>query len=212
MTDEQEIPHGYCHCGCGGLTRISTNTSRKYGSVRGQPRRYINHHYNRPPMDRFMEKVEKTESCWIWKGAKGPDGNYGGFLYEGKSRRVNIVSYLMFKGPYPEGMEICHTCDNKQCVNPDHLFVGTRSDNMKDMGNKGRHPWQLRPELVRKGEDNPGAKLAENDVLLIVSRFKNGESVASIARDYPVNREAISKIVRGQNWNWLTKIKASEQG
>lgn len=210
MIENQEIPYGYCRCGCGGKTTISTNTNPRYGWIRGEPRFYINHHAKRPPMDRFMEKVEKTGSCWIWKGAKGPNGEYGHFAYNGETRRAHVVSYLLFKGEFGSNSEICHACDNKQCVNPDHLFAGTRSDNQKDMGNKGLHPWQRRPELVKRGEDNRSSKLKQSDVLTIVQRHKAGETQESIAKDYPVDREAIGKIVRGERWNWLTRIRQSE--
>ncbi len=86
----------------------------------------------------FFNKIEKTQDCWIWKGAKNKSG-YGSFRHEGKHwMRANRVSYLLHKGDIPEGMLVCHSCDNPECVNPDHLHLGTPKSNMIERTERGR--------------------------------------------------------------------------
>lgn len=92
-------------------------------------------------LERFEAKVEIiTESgCWIWIGGTRSDG-YGQLSISGKTKVAHRVAYELYVGEIPEGMNVCHTCDVKSCVNPNHLFLGTQSDNMYDCVNKGRHP------------------------------------------------------------------------
>ncbi len=86
-------------------------------------------------MERFWSKVDKSGDCWLWRGSVNPQG-YGTFSFGGKSRGAHRVSYLLSKGEIGDGLCVCHTCDNPPCVNPDHLWLGTQADNMRDMGSK----------------------------------------------------------------------------
>lgn len=98
-------------------------------------------------LDRFNEKYEINEStgCWLWHGSKDKDG-YGKININYKNYRAHRLSYELFKDIIPEGLFVCHTCDTPNCVNPEHLFLGTNQDNMDDMVAKGRSPKQ-------RGED-----------------------------------------------------------
>lgn len=90
-----------------------------------------------PPEERFWDKVVKTESCWLWDASVDRKG-YGKINHNGKPKSAHRLSYEIAYGPIPEGMFVCHKCDNPPCVRPDHLFIGTNKDNMADMKSKGR--------------------------------------------------------------------------
>ena len=136
-------------------------------------------------LDRFMSKVEKTNSCWEWKAGKNKDG-YGVFSAGGKALGAHRVAYGLFK-PLMLSRDICvcHSCDNPGCVNPDHLFHGSHSENQQDKARKGRQ-WNQ--------------KLYPDDVILIRERLSRGELQKDIAKDYGVTFQAISFIANGVSW------------
>ena len=112
-------------------------------------------------LDRFQAKyvINETTKCWEWCASINSNG-YGTFRLDGETLGAHCVSHLLFKGPYSN--QVLHSCDNRRCVNPDHLFDGTQSDNMKDMVAKGR-----RVHSGLKGSRHPCARLTEEDVVKI---------------------------------------------
>ncbi len=92
------------------------------------------------PETRFWKYVIKTEDCWLWIGAKSNHG-YGSFGDGKKVVCAHRFSYELFKGEIPKGLLVCHSCDNRVCVNPKHLWLGKYKDNTQDMLLKGRGRW-----------------------------------------------------------------------
>lgn len=146
----------------------------------------------RPVLERFMEKVEKTDTCWLWKGSKN-DRGYGFIKIKLKTASAHRTSYELFNGPIPEGKFILHSCDNPSCVNPAHLSIGTHIENMAGMA-KRRRATGGGP----KGEANGSAKLTDVEVVSIREQHKAGLKVASLAVRFRVSRKQIQNIVTGR--------------
>lgn len=106
--------------------------------------RYAEHCHKCKPPSRirdekfFWSQVEKTDGCWVWKGKKYGNG-YGRSTVNGKRGPAHRHAWELTNGPIPEGLYVCHHCDNKPCCRPDHLFAGTQKDNMQDWTNKGKN-------------------------------------------------------------------------
>lgn len=100
-----------------------------------------NRRRDRPEEERFWEKVDKSGECWIWLAAKLPKG-YGLFKLGGRYVYAHRYSWQLANGALAGERDVCHQCDNPNCVRPSHLFVGSRSDNMQDSVRKGRGRWQ----------------------------------------------------------------------
>jgi len=98
---------------------------------------------------RFEKHFDKKNGCWEWEGATLPLG-YGIFRYKGKNWLSHRFSYLLYKGEIPEDMCVCHSCDNKKCIAPQHLWLGTYKDNMQDMVKKGRHRGNTGQKLIEE--------------------------------------------------------------
>ncbi len=144
--------------------------------------------------ERFWTKVDKSDplGCWIWLGGRAGTGNYG-VIWDGRQKRAHRASWEMVNGPIPIGFQICHHCDNPSCVNPAHLFCGTRSDNANDSVSKGR--WN-RP----LGENHHLAKLIPIQVLEIRQRLL---SVNRLANKFGVSRSVIRQVLDNKAWKWV---------
>lgn len=139
--------------------------------------------------DRFWSKVNKGDGCWEWTAGKDKKG-YGRFHLDGKMTYAQRTSLSLSGIKVPSDKHVCHHCDNPGCVRPDHLFVGTDADNLRDMAEKGRSTW---------GEKNPNAKLCENDVLLIRELCKT-QTQDRIARWFGISGPTVSAINTRQRW------------
>jgi hypothetical protein len=151
--------------------------------------------------ERFWEKVDirADNEYWEWQGSKHYKWKYGHFKIDNKTISARIVSYKMTKGEIPEGLLVCHTCDNPPCVNPNHLFLGTNDDNMKDMAKKGR-------SSDNRGSKNPKAKLTEQDAIQIRKLHKQGMTGAELGRNFGVVKETIYDIINGKRWKHLGDV------
>jgi hypothetical protein len=148
-----------------------------------------------PINERFWKKVVVGPWCWLWVGPTYRNSGYGCLNVLGKMLLSHRMSWVMAFGSIPSGMCVLHRCDNRPCVNPSHLFLGTKSDNMKDMMAKGRYVRSGFP-----GELNPSAKLTASQVAEIRTRLASGETKAAQARRYGVCHSTISLISSGMTW------------
>lgn len=145
---------------------------------------------------RFWEKVDRRgpNDCWEWRGATGK-GGYGSFWANGGSAKSHRVAYELEVGKIPQGVGyhgfcVCHTCDNRKCVNPTHLFLGTNAENVADRNAKGR---------TVRGEASGKAKLTADEVENIRALYP-GETQKFIADLFGVSRSQIAAIVRNEQW------------
>lgn len=159
-----------------------------------------------------MDHIIDENGCWIYQGhcEKGSHDKrehavYGrtSFKYLGKSQKIYMhrLSYAFYKGVDPSEMMVCHSCDQTRCLNPDHLFLGTASDNMKDAAEKGRLSGQ-------KGSENANSILTDEDVYLIISllgKLNNKQIAAALGNK--VTYATIGMIRKGNAWSHLTGIK-----
>lgn len=152
-------------------------------------------------IQRFHQKIRKTSRCWLWTGGT-TRGGYGAFSFSTKMSRKTFrahrLSWEIHRGKIPSGIEVCHNCpggDNPLCVNPSHLWLGTRRQNFDDMMKKGRHC---------KGEKYRSAKLNDRLVRTMRRLFADGESANSIARRFAPGIGANVSVVRwaitGKTW------------
>lgn len=153
-----------------------------------------NTYFGKTTEQRFWAKVKKTNGCWDWLGTQSK--GYGFISISGKMYLVHRFAYQLFNGDIPKGTGwhgicVCHRCDNRSCVNPEHLFLGTHKDNMADMVAKGR----------MKGEKHPTAKHTQKEVDKIRKMYKTGKySQHGLARMFGVTHTNIYAIVHRKIW------------
>lgn len=158
-----------------------------------RPKRGTGEFNKLPPLDRFHAQTVKTLGCWVWIGNRV--NGYGRISVEGKIIPAHRFSYSTFRGPIPEGLEVCHKCDRPFCVNPKHLFVGTHKQNILDAAAKGR---MNRPI----GETANRARLKEVDVLEI-RRLWPSVGVVELSRRYGVGQMTIRDVINRRSWTHI---------
>lgn len=163
--------------------------------------------------DRFWAKVDKSagpDGCWLWTGYT-ERGGYGRITDYWTKHLTHRYSYELAHGTIPEGMQVCHTCDVRNCVNPAHLWLGTLKDNMLDASTKGRMTGN-RSNNRLFGETSKQAKLTEAQVREIRERYEpqrrgrpladevRGPTVSDLAAEYDVSRTLIHRVVTRKAW------------
>lgn len=152
----------------------------------------------KPLKDRLIEnsRLNPKTGCWEWQLHKDNSGYARIILPDHTRLLVHRASYEVFVGEIPNGLQVCHKCDNPICINPEHLFTGTPKENGEDKSRKGR---------VKKllGAKNPQSKLDERKVKNIRFLAKIGVPQKRLAEVFGVNRHHISDIVTGRRWGWL---------
>lgn len=152
--------------------------------------------------DSFWGHVDRTErvtDCWEWQASLGTTGYGQVTVYrDGKrlpARKAHRVAWELANGhPIPEGLFVCHRCDNRRCVRPDHLFLGTPAENTADMFSKGR-------SVSLRGEDSPSAKITKEEVILARKMRESGSPLRDVAAVVGVSRSHLSRITTGRSWS-----------
>lgn len=139
-------------------------------------------------VERFYEKVTVGDGCWEWRGVRvGRSGDgYGQIYMSGKMVYANRVSWIIHRGEIPNGMFVLHDCDNKACVNPDHLHLGTNKQNMIEAAERGFKSKKLNPQKIRN-----------------IRKLKGIKSALELSKSYGVGFSTIYDIWRGTTWSHL---------
>lgn len=149
----------------------------------------------------FIEINERFSGCWKWLGPKNK-GGYGFFKLIGKNYSAHRISYFFNYKLDPGPFLVCHSCDNRSCVNPTHFFLGTHKDNAIDKTNKGRGVGGK--ALGPKGERQGRSKLKNKDIIKIRQLWAKGTFRQSqLAERFGVGQQMISLIVNGKNWKHI---------
>jgi hypothetical protein len=193
------VPYGFCQCGCGRRTKISDRTNARHGWQKGEPLRYLKGHSGYHPWPAsFWERTKKCTDtgCWEWQGSMFKDG-YGSVPINGHNQHVHRVAYELAYGSIPQGKLILHRCNNRRCCNPDHLYAGTQKENVRDCVESGRRH-------IAYGTLDANAKLTDDQVREIRQLYKPRKVTQDyLAARYGVSRSAIGYILRGQHWKHL---------
>ena len=190
-----------CQCECGNEKIVSDYYLRMspFASC-GCLLRKNNKDYDESIRNKIKNGIKiDSNNCWIWQGAKHLQG-YGNIAYRGKPLLVHRISWMIFKGEIPQGMKVCHKCDVTSCCNPEHLFLGSQKDNVKDGIDKGRYA----NRVLGKRRN----KLIYEQVQEIKKLHEEGMTRKELQIKYEIGRTCIQKIITGKSWkiNWSQEI------
>ena len=145
----------------------------------------------------FWEHVDKAPGqCWTWQGNLDSHG-YASCHFDGRKRQAYRVMWELVCGPIPDGLCVCHSCDNPKGVNPDHLWLGTRSQNTLDRVHKGRCSGP-------RGIEQHDAKLTPESVTALRKQYaKGGVTQRELARKYGMSQAAVARAILGQTWRHI---------
>jgi hypothetical protein len=144
--------------------------------------------------DRFWSKVDKSGDCWLWTASRGNFGEWHGhYSIKGRKYQAHRLAFEETFGPIPDGLQVLHHCDTRGCVNPSHLFLGTQSDNMRDMVAKGRCHL---------------AKLNQTQVSELRALASTGVPAHELSQRFHVGSQQVLKIVRGLSWRAVPAAEA----
>jgi hypothetical protein len=158
--------------------------------------------------ERFWSKVDRSGDCWVWLAGTSKAGYGRIWVNESQGRQLSRegraiaqahrVAWELTNGPIPDGLEVCHRCDNPPCVRPSHLFLGTHAENHADMVAKGRASGG---SVQRFGEDSHVSKLVLADVERAKAMRASGQTYSSIARAFNISTSHAWRIVNGVRWS-----------
>ncbi len=187
-----------CKCDCGN-EKITNQASLKEGSVKScgchewkGKKIYGKENYEALIKEKILKSILINDNdCWIWQKAKHRQG-YGNLSYKRIPRLAHRVCWEVYFGEIPENIKVCHKCDNPSCVNPEHLFLGTQKDNVRDGIEKGRY--ENRAMGKRRN------KLNYDEVLDIKRLNSEGMTRKELQKKYSVSPTCIAKILNGVSW------------
>ena len=190
-------PHKGLRKGYGSNRRVREELETHRQGSRNMERSRKQPYFRTPISSRFWDKIDKCcpNDCWEWTMGSTPKG-YGQIRDSGRTLLAHRVSWALAHGPIPAGLCVLHHCDNPPCVNPTHLFLGTRTDNARDCGRKGRRP---------KGSAHGRAKLTEADVRMIRT---SDEKTSVLAKRLGVDRTTVGYARRGRTWQHVDGASA----
>ncbi len=179
----------------GRLLKKSQETGIKRRKPRNRSRRFSQAEARKSEAYFWGKVVKMNSGCWHWRGLLDSDG-YGEASISGRNIRAHRVAFVLAGNILPDGMCVCHKCDNRPCVNPDHLFLGTGVENTLDRHKKGR-------DAPQTGSLNHNSKISEEDVLEIRRRYSSGETQIQIALEFGISRPCVSIVVNRKTWTHL---------
>lgn len=147
-----------------------------------------------PIEERFWLKINKLPSgCWEWTGHRDKYG-YGHVSHQRRNCLAHRVAYILTHGAADPSLLVCHRCDNRACVRPEHLFLGTHEDNMADSVRKGRSCY---------GERNANARLTDRQAREARRLYWEGESLGHLSRTFGISQQNMYRLCMGQRWKHL---------